>query len=214
MYDEDAYLALVPMANQIPAGGATVSAYAFLQQTGLTGFGPLAGLPATPLTGNAAIYIPSNNILPQALYGSRNNINELPGLRRFMEADRNRHKVFSDLNWEATDKLSIHGNGEYTDDDYLNSTYGLKKDVFWEASLDASYAASENVVADVFYTYDNRHAPTRGDAYGTNTSTMAFVGQAADTLALRRLLSNMLAARTSYLASDGSMPQLLQERSR
>jgi MtrB/PioB family decaheme-associated outer membrane protein len=181
MYDEDAFLALVPMANQIPAGGATESAYAFLQQTGLTGFGPLAGLPATPLTGNAAIFIPSNNILPQALYASRNNINELPGLRRYMEADRNRHKVFSDLNWEAADKLSLHGNGEYTDDDYLNSAYGLKKDVFWEASMDASYAVSENLVADVFYTYDNRLLATRGDAYGSN-STTAFVGQAADTL--------------------------------
>jgi MtrB/PioB family decaheme-associated outer membrane protein len=180
-YDENAFLALVPMANQIPAGGATESAYAFLQQTGLTGFGPLAGLPGTPLTGNAAIFIPNNNILPQALYASRNNINELPGLRRYMEADRNRHKVFSDLNWEPTEKLSIHGNGEYTDDDYLNSAYGLKKDVFWEASLDASYAVSQNIVADVFYTYDNRLLATRGDAYGSN-STTAFVGQAADTI--------------------------------
>jgi hypothetical protein len=98
-----------------------------------------------------------------------------------MEADRDRHKVRSDLDWEATDKLSIHGNGEYTDDDYLNSAYGLKKDVFWEASMDAGYAASENLVADIFYTYDNRGLLTRGDAYGSN-STTAFVGQAADTL--------------------------------
>jgi MtrB/PioB family decaheme-associated outer membrane protein len=180
-YNEDAFLALVPMANQIPAGGATESAFAFLNQTGLTGYGPIAGLPGTPLTGNAAIFIPSNNILPQALYGSRNNINELPGMRRYMEADRNRHKVFADLDWQATDQLSLHGNGEFNDDDYLNSAYGLKKDVFWEASMDASYAASENVVADIFYTYDNRRLLTRGDAYGSN-STATFVGQAADTL--------------------------------
>ena len=179
-YDEDAFLALVPMANQIPAGGATQSAFSYLKATGLTGFGPLAGLPSSPLTGDAAIYSPSNNVVPQALYGSENNINELPGMRRYMEADRDRHKVLSDLDWEATDKLSIHGNGEYTDDDYLNSAYGLKKDVFWEASMDASYAASESVVADVFYTYDNRRLLTRGDAYGSNSST-AFVGQAADT---------------------------------
>lgn len=180
-YNEDAFLALVPMANQIPAGGATESAFAYLQATGLTAYGPIAGLPSSPLTGNAAIFTPNNNIVPQSLYGSRNNINELPGMRRYMEADRNRHKALSDLDWQATDKLSIHGNGEYTDDDYLNSAYGLKKDVFWAASMDASYAASENLVADVFYTYDNRRLLTRGDAYGSN-STTAFVGQAADTL--------------------------------
>jgi len=180
-YNEDAFLALVPMANQIPVGGATESAFAYLQATGLTAYGPIAGLPSSPLTGNAAIFTPNNNIVPQSLYGSRNNINELPGMRRYMEADRNRHKALSDLDWQATDKLSIHGNGEYTDDDYLNSAYGLKKDVFWAASMDASYAASENLVADVFYTYDNRRLLTRGDSYGSN-STTAFVGQAADTL--------------------------------
>ena len=89
-YDENAFLSLVPMANVVPAGGATVSAYQYLQQTGLTGFGPVAGFPTSPLTGNAAIFSPNNNILPQALYGSRNNINEEVGMRRFNMADRNR----------------------------------------------------------------------------------------------------------------------------
>jgi hypothetical protein len=168
------------MANQIPLGGATQSVYSYLKQSGLTAYGPIAGLPSTPLTGDAAIYSPNNNIVPQALYGSRNNINEIPGLRRFMEADRNRHKVFSDLDWQATEKFSLHGNGEYNYDDYLNSAYGLKRDVFWEASMDASYAVSENLVADIFYTYDNQRLLTRGDAYGSN-STTKFVGQATDT---------------------------------
>ena len=179
-YNENAFLALVPMANQIPAGGATQSVYSYLKQTGLTGFGPIAGLPSSPLTGDAAIYSPNNNIVPQALYGSRNNINELPGLRRYMEADRNRHKALADLDLQATQKFSIHGNGEFNDDDYLNSAYGLKKDVFWEASMDASYVATENIVADIFYTYDNQRLLTRGDAYGSN-STATFVGQTADT---------------------------------
>jgi MtrB/PioB family decaheme-associated outer membrane protein len=179
-YDEDAFLALVPMANQIPAGGATQSVLAYLQQTGLTAFGPIAGLPSAPLTGDAAIYSPNNNIVPQSLYGSRNNINELPGMRRYMEADRNRHQVRSDLDWQATEKFSLHGNGEYNYNDYFHSVYGLKRDVFWEASADASYAASENFVVDVFYTYDNQRLLTRGDAYGSN-STTKFVGQASDT---------------------------------
>lgn len=179
-YDEDAFLALVPMANQVPAGGATQSVLAFLQQNNLTAFGPIAGLPSSPLTGNAAIFIPSNNIVPQADYGSRNNINELPGLRRYMEADRNRHRAQADLDWQSTQKLSLHGNGEYYYNDYLHSVYGLKRDVFWEGNVDAGYTVSENFAATLFYTYDNRRLLARGDAYGSN-STASTVGQAADT---------------------------------
>lgn len=180
-YNEDAFLALVPMANQIPAGGATQSLYSYLTNAGLTGFGPIAGLPATPLTGDAAIFTPLNNAVPPGLYGSRNAINELVGLRRYTVADRDRHKLFADLDWQATNKLALHGNGELTADDFVHSAYGVRKDLFWEASLDASYAPNETVVVDVFYTYDNRHLQTRGDAYGSN-STTAFVGRAGNTL--------------------------------
>ncbi len=119
-YDENAFLALVPMANVVPAGGATISAYQYLQQTGLTGFGPVAGFPTVALTGNAAIFSPNNNILPQALYGSRNNINEEVGMRRFNMADRNRNKVRGSVNWDATDKLSLAGSLDYNHDDYTH----------------------------------------------------------------------------------------------
>jgi MtrB/PioB family decaheme-associated outer membrane protein len=180
-YDENAFLALVPMANFVPAGGATTSVLGYLNATGLTGFGPVAGLPTAPLTGNAAIFSPNNNIVPQALYGSRNNINELVGMRRYMVADRNRHKVRSSLDWGVTEKFSLQGTGEYNHDDYLNSIYGLQKGTFWEASLDASYAATADLVADLFYTYDNQRLVNAGDAYGAN-STTAFQGQAANTI--------------------------------
>jgi len=180
-YNENAFLALVPMANQIPTGGATQSLYSYLTKAGLTGFGPIAGLPATPLTGDAAIYSPLNNAVPNALYGSRNAINELVGLRRFTVADRNRNKAFVDLDWQATDKVSLHGNGELTADDFIHSAYGVRKDLFWEASVDVNYSPDETVAVDLYYTYDDRHLQTRGDAYGSN-STTASVGQAANTL--------------------------------
>ncbi len=179
-YNEDAFLALVPMANVIPAG-ATESLYSYLLQTGLTAFGPDAGLPTTPLTGNAAFFSPNNNVVPQADYGSRNNINELLGMGRFFEADRNRHKVRSSLDWQLTDKFSVQGTGDFNNDDYLNSVYGLKKGTGWAASADLTYATSENFVVDLFYTYDNQRYVTAGDAYGSN-STAAYQGQAADTL--------------------------------
>jgi hypothetical protein len=49
-YDPNAWLALVPMANVVPGAptvGATTSVYAYLTQTGLTGFGPLVGFPTS-----------------------------------------------------------------------------------------------------------------------------------------------------------------------
>ena len=181
VYNENAFLALVPMANQITNGGATQSVYSYLKSQGLTGFGPVAGLPTTPLTGDANIFSPLNNAVPQALYASVNAINELVGLRRYTVADRDHHKVFADLNWQANDQFSLHGNGEFNDEDYINSVYGMKKNVFWEASLDANYTPTENFVVDLFYTYDNQRFLMRGDAYGSN-STTAFVGQAANTI--------------------------------
>ena len=180
-YNEDAFLAEVPMANFVPAGGATTSLFGYLQKTGLTGFGPVAGLPSTPLTGDAAIYSPSNNTVPNALYGSRNILNEIPGFRRFYVADRNRNHAHAEFDWNAKDKFSLQGTGEFNDDNYLNTKLGLKRRTWWAATLDASYTASEDLVADVFYTYDNQRLFSAGDAFGTN-SPAAFQGQAGDTI--------------------------------
>lgn len=194
-YDENAFLALVPMADVVPTG-ATMSAYDFMTQNGLTGFGPMAGLPTTPLTGDAAVFTPNNNIVQNAYYGSRNNINELVGMRRYFVADRNRHKVRSNIDWQATQKFSVQATGEYNNDDYLNSVYGLKKGTFWQATADLSYAASENFVVDLFYTYDNQRFLTAGDAYGSN-STAAFQGKAGDTLVAGSCFSTVAAKNAS-----------------
>ena len=180
-YNENAFLALVPLANAIPAGGATVSAYTYMLQNGLTGFGPLAGLPGVPLVGNAAIFSPNNNILPQALYGSRNNINELPGMRRYLMADRDRDKLRTSVNWQATERFSLQGGLDYNKDDYSKSVYGLQDAKSWTLSLDGSYAASDDFVISAFYTYEDQRSTSAGDAYGSN-STATFQGQVADTL--------------------------------
>jgi MtrB/PioB family decaheme-associated outer membrane protein len=180
-YNEDAFLAEVPMANFVPTGGATTSLLGYLQKTGLTGFGPVAGLPSAPLTGDAVVYSPNNNTVPNALYGSRNILNEIPGFRRFYVADRNRNHAHAEFDWLAKDKFSFQETGEFNDDNYLNTKLGLKRRTWWAATLDASYTASEDLVADVFYTYDNQRLFSAGDAYGSN-SAAAFQGQAGDTV--------------------------------
>ncbi len=182
-YDENAFLALVPMANVVPAGvGATGSVYAYLQQTGLSGFGPVAGFPTTPLTGDAAVYSPNNNIVPQALYGSRNNINDLVGMRRFNMADRNQSKVRASLDWGVTDKLSLQGNIEYNDDDYNNSIYGLKSAKDLALTLEANYLLSDNFSANAWYTYQDQKAESAGISYGSNSNTANVGGVAGNTV--------------------------------
>ncbi len=179
-YNEDAFLAETPMANHVPAGGASQSLYSYLKQTGLTGFGPVAGLPSAPLTGDAAIFTPNNNTVAQAQYGTRNILNEIPGFRRYYVADRDRNDARAQINLLGRDKFAVTLSGEASDDDYLNTKLGLKRRTWWASTIDASYVASEDLVVDVFYTYDNQRLYATGDAFGSN-STATFQGQAGNT---------------------------------
>ncbi len=180
-YNENAFLAETPMANHVPASGASQSLYSYLKSTGLTGFGPVAGLPSTPLTGDAAIFTPNNNTAAQAQYGTRNILNEIPGFRRYYVADRNRNDGRAQINLLASDKFAFTLSGEGSYDDYLNTNLGLKSRTWWASTIDASYVASDNLVADVFYTYDNQRLYATGDAFGSN-STATFQGQKGNTV--------------------------------
>ena len=182
-YDSNAWLALVPMANVVPGAptvGATTSVYGYLAQTGLTGFGPLAGFPSVPLTGNAAIFSPNNNIVPQLLYGSRDSLDEIAGMRRFDMSDRNRNKLRSSVDWQMSERISAQSTLELTDDNYNDSTYGLQRATSWAVNLDGTYTASDRFVVTAFYTHEDQKQRTAGDGYGSN-SNAAFVGRAGDT---------------------------------
>src|SRR5205814_340003 len=165
-YNPNAWLALVPMANVVPGApvvGATTSVYGYLTQTGLTGWGPAAGFPATPLTGNAAIFSPNNNIVPQSLYGSRDNVSELPGMRRFDMADRRRHKLRSSLDWQASERLSVQMEGEFNKDDYQHSVYGLLQ----------SQISALHLAGDLVGTLARTHIGVRGGSYANNPFALA-----------------------------------------
>jgi MtrB/PioB family decaheme-associated outer membrane protein len=176
-YDENAWLALVPMANVVPTG-ATQSVLDFLNQTGLGGFGAVA--PWVPLQpGNLGVFFPNNSSLVQQFYGSRNDIHELIGMRRFNMADRDRNKVRGALNWQATDKLSLQGGVDYNKDDYTNSVFGLKNAKTLALNLDGTYAVSDAFTANAFYTYEDMRNGTAGASYSsgaiTNTATVGGV---------------------------------------
>jgi MtrB/PioB family decaheme-associated outer membrane protein len=175
-YNENAFLALVPYANVVPAG-QTISAYQALQLSGLTGYGPISGynggvFAGTGLTGaQAALFFPNNNALANAAYANNNRISELPGMRRFNMADRNRDKLRASVNWQATDQFSFQGGVDYNKDDYKNSTYGLKDAKSWVLNLDGTYQANEDTTATVFYTYEDQRSRAAGNSYTANSNT-------------------------------------------
>jgi MtrB/PioB family decaheme-associated outer membrane protein len=177
-YDENGWLALVPMANVVPTGGATLSVVDFFRLSGLGGFGPIA--PWVPLQpGNLGIYFPNNSALPQVFYGSRNDIHEIPGMRRFAFADRDRNKGRASVNWQASDKLSLQGGLDYNKDDYTHSVFGLTSAESWALNLDGAYSITDAFSATAFYTYEDMRSRSAGASYAsgaiTNTATVGGV---------------------------------------
>jgi MtrB/PioB family decaheme-associated outer membrane protein len=168
-YDENAFLALVPYANVSPAaatGGAT--ALSFMNASGWNGWGPALGFTAT--TGNMNLFFPSNNALANGMYANNNRISELPGMRRYYVADRNRDKVRTLLNWQATDQLSFQAGVDVNKDAYPNSTYGLQNANSWAWDLDGTYALTDVLSVNVFYTFDNYRSRTAGNTYTANSN--------------------------------------------
>jgi hypothetical protein len=167
-YDENAWLSLVPMANVIPSG-RTQSVYQVLQQFGIGGFGFPGAYGQAPANAaanaNFAAFFPNNSALQQQFYGSRNDIHELPGMRRYLMADRNRDKLRTSLNWQANEKLSLFGGVDFNRDDYNNSVYGLKEAKSWALNLDGTFAANDDLTFSLFYTYEDQRANSAGTSY-------------------------------------------------
>jgi MtrB/PioB family decaheme-associated outer membrane protein len=173
-YNENAWLAEVPLAN-IRGTGAPLSVYDYITQNGLTGFGPLLGYPTTPLTGAAAILTPNNNIVLQRFYGSRNNISEVPGMRRFNLADRNRDKVRASVNWQTTERLSLQGGLDFNRDNYKNSVYGLKNAKDYALNLDSTYVIGEDFSTNAYFSHENQQYKQNGTPSNISNTNPATV---------------------------------------
>jgi hypothetical protein len=79
----------------------------------------------------------------------------LAGFEQFFLADRNRDKLRSSLNFQASETVSLQTTLDYNKDSYPNSTYGLKKSDSWVLTLDGAYSASEELTVNGFYTYED-----------------------------------------------------------
>lgn len=176
-YDENSWLSMVPMANVVPAGapnlpnGLPATAYNTMLYYGLTGYGKTLGFNPQPPTDSAlAFFFANNNALSPGLYGNRDRISELLGMRRFNMANRDRNKLRTAINWQATERLSFQGGFDFSNDDYPDSTYGLQKSRQWDFNFDASYALSDTFSANFFYSHQNQLSNTAGRSYNANTN--------------------------------------------
>jgi hypothetical protein len=171
-YDIDAWLALAPLANVVPTG-ATTSAYGYMLATGLSGWGPIAGLPTVPLTGDAAFFTPNNNIITSVTYGSRNQFAENPLMRRYHVADRDRDQIRSSASWQPTEKLSFDGEADFYQDDFRDTSLGLQDAKGWTASLDTAYSVNRKLSLGMFYTREDQRAHQTGWNYVGNAAPAA-----------------------------------------
>jgi MtrB/PioB family decaheme-associated outer membrane protein len=177
-YNENAFLAVVPMANVSPTGAPGGStAYGTLVQLGVTGYGPVLGLNPLPTAGSpAAFFFANNNALSNSLYANANRISELPGMRRYNMADRKRDKLRSSLTWQAADALSLQAGLDLNSDDYTHSVYGLQKARGWTANLDGSWAVAENTSLAAYLTFEDQHTTSAGNSYTANSTATAVNG--------------------------------------
>jgi len=191
-YNPNAFLSLVPMANQMPssaaAAGVTQSAYQTMVALGLTGNGVWAGYPTAAqiaaMSPAQLYYFAGNNALAQSLYGNVNRISELAAMRRFNMADRDRNKVRSSVDWQVSERLSFQAGVDYNDDNFANSSYGLNSAQSAAINLDATFAANENTTLGFFVSSEDQRSKNSGNSLATNnagTGTNAYVGQASNT---------------------------------
>jgi len=174
-YNENAFLALVPMANISPStatGGE--SAYSFMLKNAWTGYGPVTGYSAT--TGNMNLFFPANNALANASYANGNRISELVGMRRYNMADRDRNRVRADLDWQPVETFSVQTGLDYRKDKYNDSRYGITNMRDWSANIEGSYNPNENFVFTLFYTHQNQVSDSAGNSYTANSATASVNG--------------------------------------
>jgi MtrB/PioB family decaheme-associated outer membrane protein len=182
-YNENAFLALVPMAavtpTGLPATVTTTTAYDTLVALGLTGYGPVSGLnPAAPAGSSQAFFFPNNNALSNVYYANNvNRISELIGMRHFNNANRDRNKLRTSAQWQASEMLTFQGGLDYNADSYGESVYGLKQASSWALNLDGTYSPSERVSVSLFYSREDQRSRSAGNSYTAN-SAVANVGGA------------------------------------
>jgi MtrB/PioB family decaheme-associated outer membrane protein len=183
-YNENSFLALVPMAGRTPSTAtgalAGTSAYGTLLALGVNGWGVSRGLQPAATPGSAqAFYFPLSNVLDNGLYANGNRISELDGMRRFNQADRSRETARASLQWQATEAWQLQASLLGTQDRYTTSRYGLQRLAQHALHLDASYAPDEDLSLSVFASQELQRSRIAGLSYTANSAATSVNGVTA-----------------------------------
>jgi MtrB/PioB family decaheme-associated outer membrane protein len=118
----------------------------------------------------------------------------LPGFRQFWMADRNRDKLRSAIDFQATDAITIQTGVDFNNDKYPNSPYGVQETKSAVFKLDGTYAASDTMSFSAFYTYEDKRSQLNDLTIGRGTTATILDAPAGTTPC------------TGYFAAAGHLP--------
>ena len=112
-----------------------------------------------------------------------------PGLQLYSLVDRDREKLRSSINWEATDKLSLTAGADLNDDRYpsmitdsAGTTYGQRESDGWALNLDAAYQLSDSAQISAYYTREESTLKQKGNNQRTDSPTQWWSAEHEDTV--------------------------------
>ncbi|HEY7461289.1 MAG TPA: MtrB/PioB family decaheme-associated outer membrane protein [Gemmatimonadota bacterium] len=115
---------------------------------------------------------------------------QLPLLRKFDEADRERDRAEFLAQITPLDQLAFSASYGLGNDDYTDSRYGLQENENWTASADVTFSPHERVSLFAGYTWEDYHLQQRSryrEPDQLDNLTFDWVGRVADELDTVRL---------------------------
>jgi MtrB/PioB family decaheme-associated outer membrane protein len=104
----------------------------------------------------------------------------LPGFQQAYLADRDRDAIRSALNFQVTDAVTLQTGVDYNHDKYKGNEWGIRDTNSWIFKLDGSFAATETLAYNAFYTYEDRQSHLESLVIGRG-STATILDAAAHT---------------------------------
>ncbi len=101
------------------------------------------------------------------------NAGDFPGFYPMFDASRTEQGPKANVNWQVSDRLSLALGGKYLEDNYYDSTYGVKNGKFWSLNLDANYLYRENGSVSAYFTRQSRERTMTNLQNGPTTTTTA-----------------------------------------
>ena len=86
---------------------------------------------------------------------SGEDLEQLPGLRKYTQADVSRDRVGLLANVYPIDPLVLSASATYGKDDFKDSPYGLVEDKHYVISLDGDYTLTDRLNINAFYVYEH-----------------------------------------------------------